>query len=229
MAGMMRLKSADRALDEQLRSLSGSSLGESSSADNGSDEAGDTVEEETDIDDFRRWLEEQPRGSAAPSATTEAPSAGSESRPEAASLVSSREASSSVPSQAKASSPVPCEAKASSPMPSQAEASSLVPSEAEASSLVPSRAEASSRAPSPPSEAASSGSGAPSSLSVAELPNNPQPMLNRSRVMATGASVAGSGKDGMSTWHVAGNCEKCFKPLESCNLLAIRCTFLSTC
>ncbi|CAE7520014.1 Selplg [Symbiodinium sp. CCMP2592] len=256
MAGLLRQQNAQRAQREATeRARSNSSLGESSTGDD-DDDTDNTVEGETDLDEFRRWLE-LPRGSAEVPASEDpsvgsgsassVPSAGSEATsrvPSQAAGVSHAEAkaSSAVPSEAKAAPPVPSQAKASSavpsaanaapPVPSQAKASSTVPSEAKAARPVPSQAKASSPVPSEatastpvPSQAeASSGSGGPSSYkqsSVPELPKAPQATLNRSKVMGTGAAEPGSSKDGMSTWHVAGNCDKCLKPPDLCNLLAM--------
>ena len=219
MAGSLRQLSIQRATAEAvLRARSSGSLGTSSEGGEENDDDGeaDSVERETDMDDFRRWLEEQPRGSgdAAPVAFMAA----------ASSLPSPAEATSHAPSRAAALEPArepareptrePSRAEATSQEPSQAEATSHAPSMptpvllVEPSSQVPTRAEASS---------GSVSNGKPSS--EAELSGDTEPPLKRSKVMATG----GSSKDGEAIWHAPGNCEKCLKPPDMCNLLAMIC------
>ena len=207
MAGALRRANSSAARDAALRARSTSSLkGSNGESLDGEDD--EPVDGETDLEEFRRWLA-MPRAEAVaavpsqPEAVADVPS-----QPEAVAAVAP-----AVPSQPEALVSVPSEPEALA-VPSQPEALVAVPSQPEACV---------------PSLAASTGLKAPSNTkqsAEAELPSRAkatQPMLNRSRVMESAASDTGAAcarKGQESTWHVPGNCEKCFKHPDQCNSMA---------
>eukprot|EP00439_Symbiodinium_sp_Y106_P020584 s4604_g2.t1 len=137
MAGALRQANiANAAREALLRTRSASSL-EGSTGDDNEGEEDESVERETDLDEFRRWLESQPRGSQAAIPDPSSETAVVPSRPAIVAAASS-----------------PPEAEAVVPVPSSAEAVSHEPSPPAVAVNVPSPPEGVSREPSPRAAAA---------------------------------------------------------------------------
>ncbi|CAE7820615.1 unnamed protein product [Symbiodinium sp. CCMP2456] len=240
MAGSLRPSNlATAAREAGLRSRSSGSL-EGSTGDENDGEDDEPVDRETDLEEFRRWLDGQPRGAAEPAPCAAVPSP--------------CEAVATAPSHLETVAAVPSRPEAVAVAPSQPEAIAALPSQPEALVSAPSQPEAIAAVPSPPDEAlvaapsqpeaarepspeVSTGSKAPSNTkqtAEAELPSSSakatQPMLNRSRLMATAGSDTGAASATRvheSTWHTPGNCDKCLKEPGQCNSMA--CIYIYIC
>ena len=162
MAGALRQANiANAAREALLRTRTASSL-EGSTGDDNEGEEDESVERETDLDEFRRWLESQPRGSQAAIPDPSSETAVVPSRPAIVAAASSPpEAEAVVPSPDQAVAAVPSSAEAVSHEPSPPAVAVNVPSPPEGVSREPSpRAAVAVNVPSPPE--ASSGSGSTS-------------------------------------------------------------------
>ncbi|CAE7521034.1 unnamed protein product [Symbiodinium sp. CCMP2592] len=237
MAGAMRQANIAQAAREALLRARSSASMEGSTGDENEGEDDESVERETDLDEFRRWLDSQPRGSQDPIPDPSSASSASSGppRPAIAPATSSNpEALAVVPSPAQAVAAVPSPPEAVSREPSPRAAVAVnVPSAPHVSHEPSPPAAVAVHVPSPPeASSGSSGSGARSNTKQCEAAGNEslpsqakatEPRLNRSKVLATAAcetQPSQVAKVRESTWHASGNCEKCYKSPDQCNLMA---------